>query len=178
MMDVKQEQAVRAAYESITRTLIRRRLTVTAMESCTGGMIASLLTDTEGASSVFRGSCVTYSNEAKIMAGVPEETIEKYSVYSAETAAAMADACRRMFRADIGVGITGSFSNPDPVNPEASVPGEVYFGIAIKDDIRTFFRTLPTGRSRFESKLDAARAVSEELLKLLQDDMQKQSADD
>ena len=166
-MHTEESCCIHAAYEKITRILIRKGLTVTTMESCTAGLLASLLTDTEGASAVLRGACVTYSNEAKVMAGVPESVIEKYSVYSGETAAAMASACRRTFRADIGIGITGSFSNADPANPEASVPGEVFFAIETAAGSRTYFRKLPVGVSRLKSKFSAAEAVAEELLKLM-----------
>ena len=71
---------VRGKYRAITLKLIERKITITAMESCTGGQIASLLTDTEGSSEVFKGSLVTYSNAAKIRHGVPEETIRTYGV--------------------------------------------------------------------------------------------------
>ena len=60
------------------------------MESCTSGLIASLITDTEGASAVMKGAYITYSNEAKVLHGVPKETIDKYGVYSYETAEDMA----------------------------------------------------------------------------------------
>ena len=106
---VVSETAVRQKYERLTLALIARNLSVTTMESCTAGQIASLITDTEGASAILKGAFVTYSNEAKIRQGVPAEVIEKYGVYSAETAAAMAEACRRAFRADLGIGVTGSF---------------------------------------------------------------------
>ncbi len=125
------EKAVREAYTCLTGELIRRHLTITAMESVTGGLVASLITDTEGSSAVLKGSFVTYSNEAKIAQGVPAEVIEQYSVYSEETAAAMAEACRAAYRADIGIGVTGTLGNVDPANQDASVPGEVYFAVSM-----------------------------------------------
>ena len=100
------ETAVRGKYTELTLWLIRRGLTITTMESCTSGQIASLITDTEGSSAVLKGAFVTYSNEAKIMQGVPAAIIGTYGVYSAETAAAMAEACRAAYRADIGTGVT------------------------------------------------------------------------
>ena len=107
------------------------------MESATSGQIASLITDTEGSSAVLKGAFVTYSNEAKIQQGVPREIIEKYTVYSEETAAAMARACLQAYSADIGIGVTGTMGNVDPANPGASVPGQVYFAIAVRrDEIR------------------------------------------
>ena len=87
------EQEIREHYRRLTKLLIDRKYTITTMESATSGQIASLITDTEGSSAVLKGAFITYSNEAKILQGVPAETIEKYTVYSRETAEAMAAAC-------------------------------------------------------------------------------------
>ena len=89
------EQEIRERYAALTALLIRKGLTITTMESATAGQIASLITDTEGSSAVIKGAFVTYCNEAKILQGVPEETIQTYTVYSEQTAAAMAEACRK-----------------------------------------------------------------------------------
>lgn len=161
------EKDVRQAYRSITLELIRRGLVISTMESCTGGLIASLITDTEGASAVLRGAFVTYSNEAKIRQGVPAEVIEKYSVYSKETAAAMADACRRAYGADIGIGVTGTFGNIDPENPAASEPGKVYFSVSTEKAAEAQEILLPPMPSRYEYKLITARTVAEALTELL-----------
>ena len=66
-------------------------MTITTMESATSGQIASLITDTEGSSAILKGAFITYCNEAKIMQGVPAEILDKYTVYSKETAEAMAN---------------------------------------------------------------------------------------
>ena len=161
------EQSVRKAYEKLTKLLIRKGLTITTMESATAGQIASLLTDTEGSSAILKGAFITYSNEAKIRQGVPADVIEKYSVYSEETAAAMAEACRSAYNADIGIGVTGTMGNVDPANPESSVPGQLYFAIADKDGCRTFFRNLPAQETRLAWKLAAAGEVCAELFALL-----------
>ena len=84
------ERAARRLYRALTLKLIERGLTVSTMESCTGGLVASLITDTEGASSVFPGAFVTYCNDAKVAAGVPKSVIDAFGVYSPQTAAAMA----------------------------------------------------------------------------------------
>ena len=60
------QAGVRFGYGELVKTLIARKLTIATMESCTGGQIASLLTDTEGSSEVFKGGFVTYRNEAKV----------------------------------------------------------------------------------------------------------------
>ena len=157
---VTDESAVRRKYERLTRLLIDRGLTLTAMESCTGGQIASLITDTEGSSAVLAGAFVTYSNEAKVREGVPAEVIRSHGVYSAETAAAMAEACRRAYAADIGIGVTGSFGNADPANPD-SVPGEVFFAVALKEGTRRYRCTVPALPSRLACKLFVADAVAD-----------------
>ena len=61
--------------EKATKLLIQKNKTISFMESCTSGLLASMFTDTEGASKVFTGSLVTYSNEQKIKAGVSEDVI-------------------------------------------------------------------------------------------------------
>ena len=66
--------------DNIIKKLIDTHTTVSTMESCTSGMIASTITDTEGASAIFPGGYVTYLNETKIFIGVEEEIIRKYGV--------------------------------------------------------------------------------------------------
>lgn len=156
------ETAVRGKYTELTLWLIRRGLTITTMESCTSGQIASLITDTEGSSAVLKGAFVTYSNEAKILQGVPAGIIETYGVYSAETAAAMAEACRSAYKADIGTGVTGSFGNADPANAD-SVPGEVYFAVATERGTETFHCTIPVQASRLAYKLYMADVIADRL---------------
>lgn len=129
---VYSEQRTRDDYRRLTLALIDRKLTITTMESATAGQVASLITDTEGSSAVLEGAYVTYCNAAKIKCGVPREVIETYTVYSEQTAAAMAEACRRAYNADIGIGVTGTMGNVDPANPEASEPGQVYVGICLR----------------------------------------------
>ena len=126
------ESEIRSHYQTLTKFLIERNLTITTMESATAGQLASLITDTEGSSAVLRGAFVTYSNFAKIQQGVPAKILDRYTVYSRETAIAMAEACRKAYDADIGIGVTGTMGNVDPANSEASVPGQVYFAIAMR----------------------------------------------
>ena len=160
------EETVREKYDRLMHMFIDRQVTVTTMESCTAGQIASLITDRSGASAVFRGAFITYSNEAKVRCGVPEEIIRNYGVYSAETAEAMAKACREAYAADIGIGITGSFGNTDPEN-EDSKPGEVFFAIASADGVFEKHLSIPPQKSRLMYKLYAANAVADELLRMI-----------
>lgn len=161
------EEEVRESYRKITLELIEKGRTVSTMESCTSGLIASLITDTEGASAVLKGAFVTYSNVAKIMQGVPKETIEKYSVYSKETAASMAEACRKIYGADYGIGVTGTMGNIDPANAEASVLGRVYFAIATEEETKNFYRELSPMPTRYEYKLEVAKEIAKEIIAMI-----------
>lgn len=155
-----------AVYEKLTKTLIEKNLRISTMESCTSGCIASLITDTEGASAVMKGGLVTYSNEAKEICGVPATIIDTYGVYSRETASAMAMTVRNFYDTDIAVGVTGSLGRVDPSNAD-SVPGQVYFAIDYREEIRLFFLDDVFGKNRRESKLIIAERVAGELLQIL-----------
>ena len=160
------EKAVREKYTLLTNTLIDRNITITTMESCTSGQIASLITDTEGSSAILKGACITYSNEAKVKEKVPKSTIDEFGVYSAETAAAMAEACRGKYDADLSVGVTGSFGNVDP-NNEDSLPGEVWFAIASEEGTVCYHCTVPFQNSRLEYKLYMADVIADQLISRL-----------
>ena len=159
-------QLVHEQFNALTKALIEKGLSITTMESCTAGLIASLITDTEGSSAIFRGAYITYSNQAKIQAGVPSGTIEKFGVYSIETAVAMATACRKAFGADIGIGVTGSMGNIDPANGD-SVPGEVFFAIDFKGNVEKYYIKVPHQENRFAYKLYVAEQVGRELNRLI-----------
>ena len=160
------EQAILEKYKIITEKLIKLGLTVTCMESCTSGMVASLITDTEGSSKVFKGSIIAYSNEVKVMFGVPESTIKTYGVYSTETATAMARASRMYLKTDIGIGITGTYGNPDPDNPD-TVLRSVDFAVDINSRLNTFHIDLPELKDRYHYKLYSVDKIGDELLKLV-----------
>ena len=152
-------------YHEITSILIRRHLTITTMESCTGGLIGALLSDQEGASEITPGGFFTYSNESKFMYGVPPEIVRSYGVYSSATASAMASACRENYATDIGIGVTGSIGTVDLNNPE-SVPGEVYIAVDFKN-VTTGHKLTLEPLPRWESRFVIADAVAEQLLILL-----------
>lgn len=89
-----------------------RNQTLGVMESLTGGLLSSALTDVKGSSSHFIGGLVTYSTDMKEWMGVPKETVERYGVVSEQTARAMAHAVRERLGTTFGVGITG-VAGPD-----------------------------------------------------------------
>ena len=98
---------------AVGHMLRERGLTVATMESATGGLLASTLTDAPGASGYVLGGLVAYAAEQKIGWGVPREVIEEHGVISIECARAMAAAARAQTGADIGIGITG-IAGPEP----------------------------------------------------------------
>ena len=151
----------------LVELLIARKHILTTVESCTGGLFAGLITSVPGTSDVLMDAFVTYSNEAKIALGVPQSVIDTYSVYSPETAVAMAQTgLTRSTSATIGLGITGSLSRVDPANSEASKPGEVYIGIVSGD--RVISKTLHTPEPhRYTAKLHITLSTIEALLEIL-----------
>jgi nicotinamide-nucleotide amidase len=108
----------------------RNKILMATAESCTGGMIISLLTDIPGSSSVVDRGFVTYSNEAKIeMLGVSPDTLDTYGAVSAETAHEMAEGALKNSRAGITLAVTG-IAGPDGGSEEKPV-GLVWFGMAL-----------------------------------------------
>ena len=102
--------------KEIVEKLIENNKTISTMESCTGGAVASAITDIEGSSSIIKFSAVTYSNEYKIKMGVDSSIIDKYTVYSMEVAREMANTISNYANSNYGVGITGKLNRSDPNN--------------------------------------------------------------
>lgn len=95
--------------EKIVKILKEKNQTISFMESCTGGFLANSITNISGASNVIKVSLVTYSNEYKIKFGVTKNIINKYTVYSKQTAKEMAKNIADFANADFGIGVTGEF---------------------------------------------------------------------
>lgn len=93
--------------KNIVKILTKNKQTISCMESCTGGSLANEITNNEGASKVLKLSLITYSNESKVKFGVDKKVINKYSVYSKNTAVEMAKNACIVAEADWGIGITG-----------------------------------------------------------------------
>ena len=129
---------------ALAQALSETGLTVATMESCTGGLMASTITDVPGSSAYFRGGIVSYSNEAKVANGVPAEVIRNHGAISAETAEAMAKAARRRLGADFGVGVTGVAG---PSEQEGKAVGTVYVAIAAEGVVKPVALRLPPRRA-------------------------------
>jgi nicotinamide-nucleotide amidase len=123
--------------------LTRKHLTLATMESCTGGLLASAITDVPGSSAYFKGGFVSYTNEMKIDLGVDTHLIERYGAVSHQVAETMAETARRHLKADIGLAVTG-VAGPDAL--EGKPPGLVYIGIAEKEQIRSIEGRYPPRR--------------------------------
>ena len=92
----------------IVNRFIKKHLTLSIAESCTGGLLSHRLTNIPGSSKVLKASLVAYSNEAKTkMLKVPASLIKKYGAVSSAVAIAMAKGARKIFKTDFGVAITG-----------------------------------------------------------------------
>lgn len=117
--------------EQTVALLKERGLTAAAAESCTGGLVAKRLTDVSGASAVFLGGVVAYTNGVKErVLGVPHGTLERYSAVSEETARAMAQGVMHLTGADMGLAVTG-VAGPERDDAEHDV-GTVYIALAVE----------------------------------------------
>ena len=114
--------------KSLTKTLTKKKLKISFAESCTGGLLASAITSTSGASKVFNLGLVTYSNQAKIkILKVSKNIIKKYGAVSYECCLAMVKNLSRISKADINVSITG-IAGPKGGTKQKPV-GLVYIGV-------------------------------------------------
>lgn len=121
------ESEKRAA--SLVAALRAARQTVAVAESCTGGLVGGALTSVPGASDVFPGGIVAYSDRVKERElGVPSATLRERGAVSRETAQALARGVRMRLEADWGVGVTG-IAGPSGGRPDKPV-GTVWIGVA------------------------------------------------
>jgi len=110
----------------VGKLLQERQLTLSVMESLTGGLLASTITDAPGSSKHFIGGVVSYSTPLKAQIGVPLEILETHGAVSEETARAMAHAVRQQLKTDLAIGVTG-VAGPDL--QEGKPVGTVYIAV-------------------------------------------------
>lgn len=152
------------AARDLGKALKVRRLTLATAESCTGGMLSTLLTDEPGASNFFRGGVIAYSDEVKVgLLGVSETTLRRHGAVSEATALEMAAGARRTLRADIGIAITG-IAGPSGGSDLKPV-GLVHF--AFDDGKQRLGEHRLFNGSREEVRLAAAQHAVEMALRLL-----------
>ncbi len=132
--------------EVVGRQLQRLGKTLAVAESCTGGLLAKLITDIPGASGYFARGWVTYSNQAKVEElGVPQELIERYGAVSEPVAEAMARGARRKAQANCAIGITG-IAGPDGGTEEKPV-GLVCICADVEGQVQVVREVFPWERS-------------------------------
>ncbi|MCH5167195.1 MAG: CinA family protein [Erysipelotrichales bacterium] len=158
-------------FESIILKLKAQGKYVSTMESCTGGGVANEITNHSGASEVLKFSAVTYSNEFKIKMGVSSAVIDKYSVYSMETAKEMAKNISEFTGSDYGIGVTGKINTPDPENPRGE-DDEIF--ISIYDANKKVFHPLKVEAistlERDENKGKIITAIGKLFLEILEEE--------
>ncbi len=135
----------------VGRELRRRGWTLAAAESCTGGLVASTLTDLHGSSDFFVGSLVTYSNEAKIrILGVSHPVLLTEGAVSEPVAAQMAEGARRKLGADVGISTTG-IAGPTGGTPKKPV-GLVYLGVSVRGHVQVYRHLFSGDRLRVKAR--------------------------
>ncbi|TKC90979.1 CinA family protein [Trinickia terrae] len=140
------------------------RLTLATAESCTGGMVATAITDISGSSGWFERGFVTYSNQAKHeMIGVPTDMLDKHGAVSEPVARAMAEGALRNSRAQVSLAITG-VAGPGGGTKEKPV-GMVVFGWSNR--LHTEVETVVFKGDREQIRVQAATHALRGLLKLL-----------
>ena len=153
--------------KEIVELLIKKHKTIATMESCTGGFIASSITDIEGASEVLRFSAITYSNEYKIKLGVSAKTIDTYSVYSMNVAREMAKNISEFAQSDYGIGITGKINRKDENNLFGD-DNKIFYSIYDKENDKFYDYTLMAiDDTRFNNKVMIKNEIAESLLTVL-----------
>lgn len=119
---------------AVVELLSKNGLSITAAESCTGGLVCGKIVNVAGASEVFRGGYITYSNKQKRnVIGVKKSTLEKYGAVSEQVAAEMAKGVLEVAKADVALSTTG-IAGPGGGTPEKPV-GLVYIGCAVKNKV-------------------------------------------
>jgi nicotinamide-nucleotide amidase len=122
--------------DALVRELARTGRSIATAESCTGGLVAHMITSVPGVSRYFPGGVVTYSPEAKEnLLDVPGAMLKAQGAVSPEVAGELARRVRERFRADLGLAVTG-IAGPDTDTPEHPV-GLVYLGISTAEEVRT-----------------------------------------
>ena len=148
--------------KEIVAYLTKMNKTISAMESATGGYLASSITNIDGSSLVFKFGAVTYSNEFKIKMGVDKDVIDEYSVYSIETSHEMSKKITEFTNSDYGVGITGKINRVDPFN---NFGDDSTIFLSVYDKKKDIYLD-STIKAIKETRLENKELVLEEFIKL------------
>ena len=153
--------------KEVVEKLIEKNKTISTMESCTGGSVANAITNVEGSSEIIKFSAVTYSNEFKLKMGVDKNIIDKYTVYSIQTADEMSKNISDFTNSNYGVGITGQINRTDP-NNVVSDNNKIYISIYDRDNDKFYNKTITaTNGTREENKKVIIEKIKELLLNII-----------
>ena len=155
--------------QEVVEELTRLGRKIATMESCTGGALVNEITNIEGASNVLEFSAVTYSNDYKILLGVDKNIIDKYSVYSMETAKSMAYNISKYAKSDIGIGITGKMKRAD-INNQTGNDDEIFACIYCHPNEYYEIRIKASKNTRLENKQMVVNIVTSKLQEILKID--------
>jgi len=148
--------------ERLAELLCQKGLTIAVAESCTGGLLASRITDVPGSSAYFRGGIVAYTNTVKeTILGVPKDVLSVHGAISSECAREMALGALRVFGADLALATTG-IAGPDG-GTEGKPVGLVYISLAARDGT-LMLRRLRFDGARKENKWSTTEAAFQLLL--------------
>ncbi len=121
---------VDSLHAALAALLAEKKITLSTAESCTGGLLSSLITDISGASEFFRGGICAYTNEMKMeLLGIDGELLDTYGAVSAECAEALSRAACAKFGTDAGIGVTG-YADPSS-GDEKNPGGTVYVAVTL-----------------------------------------------
>ena len=144
--------------EKLVSYLCEKKMTITTVESCTGGMVASKIVNVSGASKIFNEGFITYANEAKIKyAGVRQETLERYGAVSFQVAMEMAEGAAKRTGADVAISVTG-IAGPNGGTMEKPV-GLVYIGCCVKGKV--FYKQCYFNGNRLEIREQSTKDAIE-----------------
>lgn len=152
--------------QRVAQLMKDRGLTFSAAESCTGGLIAKRITDVPGASAVFMGGVVSYTNGVKNrVLGVEQALLDEYGAVSEPVARAMAEGIRQLTKSDLAVSVTG-VAGPDK-DDRGNEVGTVFIGLS--DAHKTVVRKLDLGIGRERVRTTAAHHAFDMLRRYLTD---------
>lgn len=151
--------------KKIVEKLTNNGITISFMESCTGGYLANSITNIEGASDILKVSLVTYSTEYKEHFGVDKNIIKQYTVYSTETAKEMSRNVANFAKSNIGVGVTGELGNTD------KNLNKVYYSIYISDKNKYITKDIVVNDNK---RIDMKKTVADNIFKDIMEALNEQ----
>lgn len=141
------ERSIENFEEVIHHLLLERKVTIAVAESCTGGLLGKLITNSSGSSQYFRGGIISYSDQAKTeLLGVESETLSIHGAVSGQTAKQMAEGVKTRFHSDLALSITG-IAGPEGGSSEKPV-GTFFIGFSAPGILEAFHFVYPSHRER------------------------------